>query len=746
MGAAGAGAAGLGATRPGETGLGDTGLGLERDGAIAGRGGDLDLGQLWRALRRRRLWILLPTLAALAASAVGVNLVTPRYTGEVRLLLQSGDNYYTRPSGSSDRDSQLDERDVMSQVQIITSRDLARQAITRLGLRGNPDFDPSARPSAIRTLLEGLGVMKPVSEERAAEKLIEEYRERVLAFPVLQTRVLAVEFNATNPVLAARGADTVAELFLEAQADLKTQTAKAAGGWLGATIEPLRARVQEAEARVEAFRSRTGLLVGSNSTTLTQQQLADMNSQLTSARTAQADSQARARLIREAMKAGRPLEVSDVANNELVRKLVADQAALRAQIGLESRALLPGHPRIKELNAQLATVQQELRDSADKAARTFENEASVAKARVDSVSAALEALKQQTSTSNEDEVQLRALERDARALRDQLDALTTRYRDASAREARDSSPADAHIISRADVPSTPSFPKKVPIVLLATLATLLIAAALVITAELVSGRAFVPERAADGLRGESPVETAEANEHEEPVAQASAGSFAASPPPDVLASARPLPALAPALPGDPANDVAAEMLTPGAMASLFDTLREAAGEGFVCLVSGADRSAARDGGLRLGRALAQRCRVILVDATASAGPGGQRGLRDLGRSGIGFAEIIHRDPRSRLHLVGPGSVAPDEALNESVVANLEALRQTYDCVLVCCDRPERQDTLAEWLARQVEPVVIAAGSEAEAIATTSDFERTRPGRDRPLLMVHEAVPPMRASA
>lgn len=734
-------------------------LGMEPDEARAGRGGDLDLGQLWRALRRRKLWVLLPTVLALAASAVAVNVVTPRYTGEVRMLLQSGDSYYTRPSGSSDRDAQFDERDVMSQVQIITSRDLAREAITRLGLRGNPDFDPSARPSALRGLLESVGLLKPVTEERATEKLIEEYRDRVLAFPVLQTRVLTVEFNATSPALAARGANTVADLFLEAQADLKTQTARAAGGWLGSTIEPLRARVQEAEAKVEAFRSRTGLLVGSNSTTLTQQQLADMNTQLTTARTAQADSQARARLIREALKTGRSLEISDVANNELVRKLVSDEAALKAQIALESRALLPGHPRIKELNAQLATVETQLRASAEKAARTFENEALVAQARVDSVTAALEALKQQASLSNENDVQLRALERDARTFRDQLDALTTRYRDAAAREAPSASPADARIISRADVPNTPTFPKKVPTVLIATLSTLLVAAALVMTAELVSGRAFV-SAAAQGVPATAPVSLPRRDPRDDAVrpetVRADDGlpwqgplvveAISEAPPPEVLATARPWPSGPTDTHGDPANDAAAAILTPTAMANLLGTLREAAGEGFLCLVSGADRATARDGALRLGRTLAGTCRAILVDATAATGPAGQSGLRDLGREGVGFAEVIHRDPRSRLHLVGPGSVAPDEAVNDGVVDNLEAIRQTYDCVLVCCDRPERPDTLAWWLACQVELVVIAADSEADAFATTAAFERTRPGRDRPLLMAHQAGQPVRASA
>ena len=86
---------------------------------------------------------MVPTLLALVGSAVAVNVIPPRYTGETRILLQSGESYYTRPSGSSDRDGAIDDRDVVSQVQIVTSRDLAHDAIERSDLRGNPEFDPA---------------------------------------------------------------------------------------------------------------------------------------------------------------------------------------------------------------------------------------------------------------------------------------------------------------------------------------------------------------------------------------------------------------------------------------------------------------------------------------------------------------------------------------------------------------------------------------------------------------------------
>ena len=63
-------------------------------------------------------------------------------------------------------------------------------------------------------------------------------------------------------------------------------------------------------------------------------------------------------------------------------------------------------------------------------------------------------------TSNEDDVQLRALERDAKSQRDLLESYLAKYREATARDTIASTPADARVISRATVSNVPAYPKK----------------------------------------------------------------------------------------------------------------------------------------------------------------------------------------------------------------------------------------------------------------------------------------------
>ena len=65
----------------------------------ASESGDLDLHALGQALMRKRSLIIVPTVLALVASLAGVNMITPRYKSEARILIDGRENVFLRPSG-----------------------------------------------------------------------------------------------------------------------------------------------------------------------------------------------------------------------------------------------------------------------------------------------------------------------------------------------------------------------------------------------------------------------------------------------------------------------------------------------------------------------------------------------------------------------------------------------------------------------------------------------------------------------
>ncbi|MGH6704020.1 MAG: GumC family protein, partial [Bradyrhizobium sp.] len=415
--------------------------------------GDLELRVLGQALARRKRWIIVPTLLAFALSIVAVNLVTPRYKSEARILVDGRENVFLRPNGErSDERNALDPEAVTSQVQLLLSRDLARQVIKKNKLAELPEFDPVLRGiSPIRSLLALFGIGRDPFAMTPEERVLDAYFDRLTAYAVDKSRVIVIEFQSRDPDLAARVANSIAGGYLEFQQSSRQEQAKAAGQWLSGEIESLRRKVADAESRVEDFRSKSSLFIGTNNTSLSNQQMGELNTQLNNARALKSDAEAKAGLIRQMLQSGRPIEASEVLNSELMRRLSEQRVTLRAQLAEQSSTLLDGHPRIKELKAQLADLGRQIRDEAAKISRSLENDARIAGGRVDGLSANLDQLKKQATSSNGQDVQLRALEREAKAQRDLLESYLAKYREATTRENIDAAPSDGRIISRAIV-------------------------------------------------------------------------------------------------------------------------------------------------------------------------------------------------------------------------------------------------------------------------------------------------------
>ena len=112
-------------------------------------------------------------------------------------------------------------------------------------------------------------------------------------------------------------------------------------------------KVADAEARVEAFRAKSNLLVGPNGTTLSAQQLGQLNGRLAAARTLKADAQAKAKLVRQMLKSGEPMSCPIFSIPSLSGGCPSDGSPSPAQLAEQSSSATGNHPRIKELKAQI---------------------------------------------------------------------------------------------------------------------------------------------------------------------------------------------------------------------------------------------------------------------------------------------------------------------------------------------------------------------------------------------------------
>jgi polysaccharide biosynthesis transport protein len=655
---------------------------------------ELDLGALGRALWRRKVSIIAVTLAAAAAAFMAVSLITPKYKSESRVLIETRDNIFLRPEAekTNEPSAAVDQEAVASQVQLVLSPDLARDIIRKLKLGERPEFDPVLHgASLLRTLLGLVGIGRDPMTMTPEERVLKSFQQRLNAFQAEKSRVIVIEFQSEDPDLAAQVANAVAAQYLVLQHSAKQAQTRAAGQWLSGEIDKLRAKVAEAEAAVERYRSKASLFVGGpNSLTLSNQQLGDYNGQLAAARAQKADAEAKAKLIRDALRAGTPIEFSDITNSELLRRLSEQRVTLRAQLAEQSSTLLPQHPRIKELRAQIADLEAQIRTEGERVAHSLENDAKLSEARMGTLDTGLDQLKQQASASNEQDVQLRALERDAKSQRDLLESYLAKYREATARDSIDAASPDARVISTATVSNTPAWPKTLPTVLVTALGVLALAIGFALTSELL---AAVPTQAGAVVPS---------------TAQPSPGARAAKPD-----RAKP----------DRAQPVADRRAVAGVPLETIEALgREigAVGEaGRRVTVVGAARNVGTTvTAITLARSFARSGRVVLVDlaldnpdvSVIAADPSAP-GVAELIRGAASYGDIITRDRHSRVQVVMAGCALGDAdavIASQRLAITLEALARSYDHLVI--DAGALPDIDADRFAQFAPRAVLVAGA------------------------------------
>ena len=682
----------------------------------------VNLGSLAQALWRNKRSIIGPTLIMAAAAFIGVNLLAPQYKSEARVLVEGRENIFLRPEAEKTLTERvtIDQETVTSQVQLVLSRDLAREVIKQLKLTRVPEFNAALKDFSPMSVLRSIGLVKDPLSMTLEERVLAAYYDRLSAYAIDKSRVIVIEFQSVDPKLAARAANAVAANYLGFQQMAKQDQARSAGRWLSRELDNLRRKVSEAEAKVEAFRAKSNLFVGANNTSLANQQLTELNSQVSAARAQRADAEARARSLREALRAGRLLESADIGNSELIRRLSEQRVTLRGQLAEQSSTLLPQHPRIKEMKAQIADLDHQIRSEGERLARSFENEAQVAGARLETLSASLDQLKRQTAATSDQNVQLRALEREAKAQRELFESYLAKSREATARDSIAAAPADARIISRAAVSNVPHFPKKLPIVLIVSLATFSLATGFVVTSALLRGES---DRAAERLRLETAslsIAAAAARLSKSrlrggertPVAPDATETF---PPPPAPAASAPAPAA-------PTIDELAAYL-------------HEAGEGGrrIAVIGGARNVGTTLTAIALGRALAENARVVLVDLALNtpnvdviSEDAEAPGVAELVRGEASFGDIITRDRISRLHLVAAGQIGSEPAgliNSEMLWAAVGALAQSYDHLVI--DAGAQSEIALEPIAAMAPWAVLVGGdAAAEALAGLADQLRS----------------------
>ena len=464
----------------------------------------LDMGVLFGAVLSRWLRLLLVTAVVLAAT-FGVLLLMPRqYESTAAILVESRSG----ETGQGGEAGVPDAAAMSRQIELLRSRDTLLAVIDRQNLRSEPEFTGMGlSPLALVQQLIG-GAREPRSIEETA---LHNLGDRLHVARTGEAGVISIGVRSENPELAARLANDIAEAHVVRRTAQLPAGTEAATAGLESEIARLRLDVQEADEAVAAYRLDNDLFTGTVDGAGPDQQLAAISNQIASAQERRATAEVRARLLRELIASGQPLDgVQEVRNSAVIQQLNQTRASLQGELAQRSSTLLPNHPTMRALVAQIGEIEAQIAAEARRVADALDAEVKIEADLEQSLRDDLARTKLTVSDTWRDTATLESLEQDARAKRDLLDSYLARRGEATTRPDAGAVQPDMRQITFAAPATTPVSPQTGTVLAAVGVLALALQVGGILFGELMSGRAMVE-------RSYRRVEDAELPDEEPPV-------------------------------------------------------------------------------------------------------------------------------------------------------------------------------------------------------------------------------------
>jgi succinoglycan biosynthesis transport protein ExoP len=676
----------------------------------------IDIGKIWSVVSSRWRVVAYTTAASIIAVLLFVAIVRHEYTATTQLLIDPSDLRIVE-NGLTPANQMPDAviLQVESQVRVLASDNVLRRVIIEERLYQDPEFvgGQSQLRTLVYQLLAPFGFDHTAGPNDPTLRALTELQRRVRVRRAERTYVIDVTVTSEAREKSARVANAIAQAYLAEQTAARSETARRASNSLSARLNELKDRVREAEERVEVFKSRNNL-VGSGGQLVGEQQLHELNNQLTIARTRTADAKSRFEQIEHLQRSGAEVGAfTEAVQSQTLTPLRAQYGEITRREAEQTTTLGARHPAVIEIRAQVARLRRVIAEEINRIALATRSEFERARANEEALARTVEGLRRNMMTTNEALVALRELEREGQASRAVYESFLIRSRETGEQGRLDTK--NVRVISKADLPLYRSWP---PSNLIIGLGALIFGVGAGI------GLAFLREWQDEYASSQQPIidrprRNADTSGETAESPQRSGGETARSPPSASL-SGFPVLAVLPEIDNarrldaleDPASRVVAEMR------KIHDTVRtkHKKNVGATVLVvaphEGDDASTVALNLALVAAAAAQR--VLIIDAdmqrrtlSAIVPDQTEAGLVDVAVGRKGLSGAVIQDLRTKiavLPLFSPQSRRKG-SINEDDLKSAFDQTKRYDLVIVVAQKHERNPS-ARFFAGLVDHIVL----------------------------------------
>jgi succinoglycan biosynthesis transport protein ExoP len=334
-----------------------------------------------------------------------------------------------------------------TQVELLKSHRVLEKAALRLKLAERPEYTnpPSGviekaskfLPRTVTELLmkeEATKIKSDVegfnegSNDGMAGKfghdMLRRFQERVQVRAVRGTRLARITARSNDRKFAAEIANTVAEIYIELNNEVKGKAKENALQWFSSNLNALRTKVEESEQALYGYRAKRGVVDVHDRQTMAAQRLAELNSELVKAEIKRAEAQSRYQQIagilgnrksREDIDLSKWDDYSEVLTSPLIQTLRAQEIKVSGEMAELADKYGPLHPKMARVKSELQNLQDRIRSEVEKIYSSLKHDRDAAVAREEAIKAAVDKQKQAVTQLEQHQVQYAMLDREAKS-------------------------------------------------------------------------------------------------------------------------------------------------------------------------------------------------------------------------------------------------------------------------------------------------------------------------------------------
>lgn len=430
----------------------------------------ISLKHLYGVVRFRWRAVALVALAIFAGLAAYILSLRPEYTSEAVVLLAPVTGELDQESAGRGA-AMTDPFFIRSETSIVAGDGLSRAVIERLGLAAVAEFLPQ---KGFRERLGFGGRGKDNAflsdDEILFDHVLQEYKDRLSVFNDGRSKTVSIGFAAADPRLAANIANAHAQAYLQEQSTRRLGSQQETIEWLRREVDARAEEVRQADAQVQQYQLRNGI-VSTHDSTIVEQRLSQLSAQLVEARRQLSGQMALLAEIRQIRPGGDSSGAATLLANEPLKNLLRSRVEAEADIAALEKRLAANHPTLIKRRQELASISDVLNQQLQRLESEAASSASWWERQVKDLTAAVNA--ETSSKFEQDLVEsgLPALTAQSQVKRTVFETVLNRYQTLLAERGL-SAPA-ASIVTRAMPAAEPSSPRRALFLVIAAMVAML---------------------------------------------------------------------------------------------------------------------------------------------------------------------------------------------------------------------------------------------------------------------------------